>query len=76
MGRMVPNALLSATPKHSKKPKANNVILELMRNKTTRAMPDVMSPPVKSTKPVPSRLRTPSTSLMMRETSVPVLFES
>ncbi len=34
-------------------------------------MPAATSPPAKSTKPVPSRLRTPSTSLMMRDTRAP-----
>ena len=36
----------------------------------------VSSPPTNSTRPVPIRLRMPSTSVMMRETSVPVLLES
>ena len=33
-------------------------------------------PPTKSTSPVPIRLRTPSTSVMMRETSMPLLLAS
>ena len=48
----------------------------LMRISTTKAMTAVSKPPTKSTSPVPMRLRTPSTSLMMRETSMPVLFAS
>ena len=41
-----------------------------------RANPGGYTPPTNSTNPVPMRFRTPSTSLMMRETNVPVLFES
>ena len=36
----------------------------------------VRMPPTKSTRPVPIRLRTPSTSLMMRETRAPDLLAS
>ena len=76
MGRMVPKALFSATPKHSRKPNATSVMRGLMRNSTTSAIPEVINPPLKSMSPVPSRLRTPSTSLMIRETSVPALLAS
>jgi hypothetical protein len=36
----------------------------------------VINPPTKSTSPVPIKLRTPSTSLIMRETNMPVFVES
>ena len=55
---------------------ASAVISGLIRNKTTNAMTAVSKPPTKSTNPVPIRLRMPSTSDMMRDTSVPVLVES
>ena len=48
----------------------------LMRTSTTKAITAVSRPPTKSINPVPIRLRTPSTSVMMRETSVPTLVES
>ncbi len=57
-------------------PKAMAVMIGLMRISTTKAITAVSRPPTKSTRPVPIRLRTPSTSLMMRETSMPVLFAS
>ena len=56
--------------------KAMPVMTGLMRSSTTSAIAAVSSPPVNSTKPVPIRLRTPSTSLMMRETSEPALLAS
>ncbi len=52
------------------------VITGLMCMRTAKAMTAVSRPPTKSTRPVPMRLRTPSTSDMMRETSMPVLLES
>ena len=44
-----------------------------MRSRRTSAKIAVRIPPTKSTRPVPTRLRTPSTSLMMRETRAPDL---
>ena len=73
---MVANALLSATPKKTNEPAAISVICGLVRSSKTRAIAEVTRPPAKSTKPVPKRLRTPSTSLMMRETKAPVLLVS
>ena len=55
---------------------ATIALVVLMRSSTIRAMVAVSSPPANSTSPVPIRFRIPSTSLMMRETSVPVLLES
>ncbi len=49
-------------------------VLRRSRNPSTSTA--VSRPPKNSIKPVPSRLRMPSTSVMMRATSVPVLFAS
>ena len=65
--------LRSPNPKTSRKPKAIAVITGLMRISTAKAITAVSRPPTKSTSPVPMRLRTPSTSLMMRDTSMPRL---
>ena len=40
------------------------------------AIAEVTNPPDNWTKPVPTRLRTPSASVMMREISMPVFVES
>ena len=56
--------------------KAIIVMVALMRTRTTKAMRAVKIPPTKSTRPVPIRLRTPSTSLMILATRVPVLLPS
>ena len=53
-----------------------SVIMGLILISTTNAISAVMMPPTKSTRPVPIRLRTPSTSVMMRDTSTPVRFAS
>jgi len=55
---------------------ATAVIDALRRNRTPRANTAVSRPPTNSTRPVPIRLRTPSTSLMMRETRAPLLVAS
>ena len=55
---------------------ATAVMSGLMRSSTTSAMAAVSIPPTNSTIPVPIRLRIPSTSFMMRETRLPVLFAS
>ena len=47
-------------------------MLALIRIRMKKARTAVSSPPTKSTRPVPIRLRTPSTSVMMRDTSTPV----
>ena len=71
-----PEGLAQSDAEDSRKPKAMAVITGLMRISTPKAMTAVSSPPTKSTSPVPIRLRTPSTSLMMRDTSMPVLLAS
>ena len=53
-----------------------SVIVALILKRTTSAIAAVRRPPANSTRPVPMRFRTPSTSLMIRETSAPVLFAS
>ena len=76
MGRMVRKAFCKPSPKTSRKPKAMAVMTGLMRISTAKAMTAVSRPPTKSMRPVPMRLRTPSTSDMMRETSAPTLAPS
>ena len=68
--------LTQADPKHREKAERDGVITALMRMRTTKAITAVRRPPTKSIRPVPTRLRTPSTSHMMRDTIMPVLFES
>ena len=55
---------------------ASPVMSGLMRISTTRAITAVNRPPANSTKPVPIRLRRPSTSLMILDTKVPDLLAS
>ena len=73
---MVLKALFSETANPSKTTAATDVMLGLIRSSTTNAKIEVMIPPTNSIKPVPIKFRTPSTSLMIRETSTPVLFAS
>ena len=63
-------------PKTIRPAAAAAVIVTLDPQKVDQRERSVMIPPTKSISPVPIRFRTPSTSLMMRETSTPVLFES
>jgi hypothetical protein len=76
MGRIFLSARLRPTPKIRTAAKAAAVIETLTRKRYTRAKTAVMIPPMKSTSPVPIKFRIPSTSLMMRDTSTPVLFAS
>ena len=76
IGRTVRNARCKTAPNANKTTSTTVVIVALVRKSTTVAITAVSRPPASSTKPVPIRLRTPSTSLMMRATSVPVLFAS
>ncbi len=55
---------------------ATSVMLTLTCRRYAKAKSAVRTPPTKSTTPVPMMLRTPSTSVMMRATSVPVRFSS
>ena len=76
IGRIVVKARLSTTAKPMSTVAVMSVIVALMRRRTTSEINAVMMPPTNSTRPVPIRLRTPSTSLMMRETSAPVRLAS
>ena len=73
---MVANARLSTSAKQRSEPTAISVNGTLVRSNSTKAIAAATSPPENSTSPVPSRFRTPSTSLMMRDTSAPVLLAS
>ncbi len=76
IGRIFLNALLSTSAKTAIKNSANAVIRELIFSRITSATRAFSMPPENSTSPVPIRLRTPSTSVMMRETSAPLLVAS
>ena len=56
--------------------KGSSVIGTLACSRYANANSAVSTPPMKSTTPVPMMLRTPSTSLIIRDTSVPVRFSS
>jgi len=73
---MTENARLSTSEKLTSTAAVMSVIALLRRSSTTSEIAAVSKPPTNSTSPVPIRFRTPSTSLMMRETSAPVLFAS
>ena len=73
---MVVNARFSTTANPSSTVPVIRVMVALMRSSTMSAISAVMMPPTNSTSPVPIRFRTPSTSLMMRDTSEPVRFAS
>ena len=60
----------------ARKPMATNVSMALIRTRRTKAIIAVNSPPMSSTRPVPTRFRTPSASLMIREIKTPVFVES
>ena len=76
MGRMVPKAFVMRQKNKVQIQAPIKVIIPLIRTRSTKAMAEVSRPPVKSINPVPRRLRTPSTSLIMRETRLPVLLTS
>jgi len=76
IGRIVLNAFLSANPKPARMAMAVAVIKGLILMRMARANEAVSSPPTNWIMPVPIRFRNPSTSLMMRETSAPVLVAS
>ncbi len=76
IGRIVPNARFRTRPKPTRNANAKSVIVVEILKSTTSAIAAVSRPPANSTRPVPIRFRTPSTSVMMRDTSAPVLFAS
>ena len=53
-----------------------SVRCQLSQNSTPSPIAAVTNPPTSCTRPVPTRLRMPSASIMIRETSTPVLVES
>ena len=53
-----------------------SVIRQLRYSSTPRLMIAVRTPPTSCTRPVPTRLRMPSASLMMRDSSTPLCVES
>ena len=69
-------ALFNANAKPSRIAEATVVMNTLIRSSTTSAKEAVIKLPTSSTRPVPIRLRRPSTSVMIRETRLPVLFTS
>ena len=76
MGRMRPNALISTRAKTEMDASAIPVSSGLVHSSTASENTATRMPPTNSTRPVPMRLRTPSTSFMMRDTSTPVLLAS
>ena len=52
------------------------VSFQFSQNSTPSAIVAVTSPPTSCTSPVPTKFRTPSASVMMREMRIPVLVES
>ena len=76
MGRMELNARCRVNVNATMKNTTTPVMTAEIRNKMTTLIMAVSNPPVNSTRPVPIRLRTPSTSFMMRETNTPLFVES
>ena len=76
IGRILPKAFVRTNANTIRNASVIPVINALILIRNTSAIKAVIRPPTKSTRPVPIRLRTPSTSLMMRETSAPLLFAS
>ena len=71
-----PERLLQNQPERPDHENINSVIRGARCIRKKNAMTAVITPPTNSTSPVPTRLRTPSTSVMMRDTSMPVRFSS
>ena len=70
------NAFIEISPKITSGTNAYSVICGLMRIRSTSATTAVNRPPTSCTSPVPTKLRTPSTSVMMRDTNAPLLLLS
>ena len=71
IGRILAKALSAIKANKPTGTKTKTVIVALMRSKSTREMIAVKVPPTNCTKPVPTRLRTPSTSVIILETKAP-----
>ncbi len=76
IGRILVNACFMTKENANTNNPVSPVINGLIRTSTTSAINAVINPPMNSTSPVPIKLRTPSTSVMMRETKTPLLFAS
>ena len=70
-GRSVLKAYRSTKPKRERTDRAIAVSFRFKASRMTSAMTAVRSPPTTSTRPVPTRLRIPSASVMTRERSAP-----
>ena len=71
-GRTTEKALIATTAKSAKGAKLNNVKGGLIRISKTKATTAVNNPPINCTRPVPTKLFTPSTSFITLETSAPL----
>ncbi len=76
MGRMVLKAFWRMNTNRSSTPNKTKVMRGLAATRMQNATIAVTMPPTNSISPVPIRFRTPSTSVMMRETRTPVRLES
>ena len=76
IGRMYPNALSAIRANMRTGTRTNKVICALIRIKITSEMMAVILPPINCTKPVPTKFRTPSTSVITLETKAPDLLLS
>ena len=71
MGRITLNAFNAIKAKIAKGIKVKIVIVQLIRSSNIKDTIAVIVPPTSCTNPVPIKLRTPSTSLIIRETNAP-----
>ena len=76
IGCMMPKALLTRKPNTPRKTSVARVSVAFILISRMKATSAVINPPSSSTSPVPTRLRTPSASDMMRDTRAPVLLAS
>ena len=72
IGRISPNARPVTAPKMASGMKVYRVIGTLMRSNRTSTTTVVRAPPTRCTSPVPTILRTPSASVITRDTRAPV----
>ena len=75
-GRSLVKASAIPAPKQARIRIAIAVSRQLSTNSTTSATAPVSTPPISCTSPVPTRLRMPSASDMIREMRMPLLVES
>ena len=72
IGRILPKAFMATKAKKPTGTKVKIVMVGLIVINQTKEMRAVSVPPMSWTRPVPTKLRTPSTSLMMRLTKAPL----